>query len=142
MFDLRIVVPSSPAMIRAWLIGLCHRILPIDPDPYGSGQPELSSTAFRTDTTLRPQEILPEIRDVGGLSVGLEAAFPVGDDQLQPVGPVIAFVVTPIGQDRSEVQIFFPLGLAYDGRHAMRRRIATEFERAWPARACCATDEH
>jgi len=118
-------------MIRAWLFGVADRILPIYPDPEGYGQPRLDPHAFMTDATFRSLPAPPEIQDAGGFCIGLEIAFPVGDYQLQPMGPVIALMVTPIGQDRSEVRIFFPPGISYEGRDALTR-VAEEFRRAWP----------
>ena len=44
------------------------------------------------------------------------------------MGPVVVFVVVPMGVDRSEVRVFFPLGLEYDSR----QRVPTEFRRSWP----------
>src|SRR5688572_21654737 len=103
MFDLRVVVPSSPAMIRAWLIGLTDRLLPIHPDPIAFGQSGIDPQAFITDGTLRSQYVPPEIKEAGGFCVGLEAAIPVGGGHIQPVGSLISFVITPIGQERTEI---------------------------------------
>jgi hypothetical protein len=118
-------------MIRAWLTSLIDRILPINPDPAAFGQPQLSSMAFLTHARLREQDVPPEIKAAGGFCVRLEAAFPFGHDQFQLVGPLLAFVVTPVGQERSEARVFSPLGLSFESRD-VRHRMAQEFKRAWP----------
>jgi hypothetical protein len=128
MFDLRVVLPASPTEIRGWLPGFARRILPLDPDPAAFGQPQMSPRAFMTDTTLRPLAVLPEIEAAGGFGVGLEVALPCGDDEVQPVGPVVVFVVVPMGAAQSEVQVFFPLGLA----HESRPQVPAELRKSWP----------
>lgn len=132
MFDLRVVLPASPAMIRAWLIGLADRILPIHIDPAAFGYGNRRSDAPMVDSTLRPQNVPCEVTDVGGFCVGLEAAISVADGELQPLGPIIAFMVTPIGQERSELRVFFPLGLSYEEGRDGRQSVAAELSRVWP----------
>jgi hypothetical protein len=105
--------------------------MPIYPDTSAFGQANLSPHGIWSDGTLRPQAVPSEISEAGGFCVGLEVAYTIPDDQLQPLGPIIAFVVTPIGQDRSEVRIFFPLGISIEERDA-RQRVVEEFKRAWP----------
>jgi hypothetical protein len=80
------------------------------------------------DSTLRPQVVPPEIEEAGGFGLGLELAFPRGQGLVQPVGPVAVFLVAPLGLARSEVQIFFPIGISMDSRH----RLMQEFRQAWP----------
>jgi hypothetical protein len=129
MQALRVILRTSPAVIRAWLPALVDRVLPLDPDPAGWGQPQLSPDAFVTDLTLRPQSGLPvEIADAGGFLIGLEVAYGAPDGRLQPMGPVVAFLVVPRDPERTEVRIFFPLGIT----NASHRRVVAELEAAWP----------
>jgi hypothetical protein len=128
MFELRGMLPASPIVIRGWLSGFAERILPLYPDPQGWGQPQMSTDPFITDVTLRPLAVPPEIEAAGGFGVGLEMAFGVGNGDVQPMGPVVVFVVVPMGADRSELRVFFPLGLAYESRH----RVPEELKRSWP----------
>src|SRR4051812_29367660 len=131
MFDLRAILPATPAMIRAYLIGFVDRVMPINPDPAGWGQPQISPMAFSTDATLRPQTVPLEIEAAGGFAVGLEMAKNLGGGRVQPVGPVIVFIVVPLGHERSELRIVFPLGETEDSR----RRVLEELKQAWPGEA-------
>jgi hypothetical protein len=128
MIDLRLILPASPTTIRAWLTGFVLRILPIDPSPSGYGEPDFSPQACLTDATLREQEILAEIEQAGGFCVGLELAYYCKDGQMQPMGPVIVFMCTPMGPERSDVSIFFPLGTSI-GSH---QRVIQELSSDWP----------
>jgi hypothetical protein len=129
MFDLRVILPATPSMIRAWLMSLVDQVLPIDPDPAGWGQPQLSAHGFSTDVTLRPQWAPPEVEAAGGICVGLEMAFSVGNDELQPMGPGMVILVVPMGRERSEFRMFFPLGITQESR----RRVYDAMKSAWPS---------
>jgi hypothetical protein len=131
MLDLRMVLPVSPPIIRAWLISLVDRIIPLDPDPSALGQPQIAPHSFATDATLRRQPTPAEIEDTGGFSVGLEMAISAGDGEVQPVGPVVVFLVVPMGIERSEFRIFFPLGITIESR----QRLVNVLSWAWPGEA-------
>ena len=128
MIDLRVVLAASPAMIRAWLFGFVDRALPIHPDPAGWGQPHMSRDGFITDATMRPQPVPAEIEAAGGFCVGLDMAYGVGNGLVQPMGPVIVFMVLPVGHQRSEVRIFFPLGTDMESR----QRVIEVLKATWP----------
>jgi hypothetical protein len=128
MFELRVILPASPIMIRAWLTGLVDRVIPLEPDPAGWGQAQMSPQGFLTDSTLRRQPIPPEIEAAGGLGVGLEMAAHGRNGLLQPMGPVVVFLIVPMGQERSEVRIYFPLGITRESH----TRLVEEFRSSWP----------